>query len=277
MAVWRSSLERDALKCACVRLRAQCARKLTALWFNAKQACSSASLLDSFPMHTLPASDLRAYYSAALAGLRFVEARRPTQRRFGAEADARWGGFRGDLTTADRLDLLLRDADAEWPGAFGARTVFAQTAVAEDDAFGPTWLGLDPVDGETVWRSGLAAAEPRDLEALLAAWSTAWACPLGPMIVDASGDRLVVAGPSAIAGLLRVFAGRTDLSWSDQVTLVATPPAHRQLAAFATAALNLTKPTVVLTHARAQGLVGRVIVSDDAAPEDARAAGESVR
>jgi hypothetical protein len=31
----------------------------------------------------------------------------------------------------------LCDADAEWPGGFGARTVFAGAAVAEDDAFGP--------------------------------------------------------------------------------------------------------------------------------------------
>ncbi len=58
-----------------------------------------------------------AYCRAALESLLFVEALRPTRRRAGADADATWASFRGDLTTADRIDLLLRDADAEWPGA----------------------------------------------------------------------------------------------------------------------------------------------------------------
>jgi hypothetical protein len=220
------------------------------------------------------AADARAYYAAALAGLRFVEARRPTGRRFGAEADARWKNFAGDLATSDRLDLLLRDADAEWPAAFGARTVFAEPAVAEDDAFGPGWSPLDPVDAEDVWRAGLAT-EPRDLDGLLAAWSAAWGLPLAPTPapVLTTVDRLVVAGPSAIAASMRAFLGRSDLAWSEQVTVVATPPAHRQLAALAAAALNAARPTRLLAHDRAAlvagGLVGRVLVSTDAAPDDA--------
>jgi hypothetical protein len=215
--------------------------------------------------------DVRAFYVAAFAGLRFVEVRRPTGRRFGAEADARWAGFRGDLTTADRLDLLLRDADAEWPGAFGARSVFAERAVAEDDAFGPAWVSLEPVDAEEIWRSTLATREPpRDLEGLLSAWTAAWDAALAPFAVGeiTTVERLVVAGPSAIAATLRAFAGRTDLAWSEQVTVVATPPAHRQLAALGTAALNTTKPTNLFTHGQAHGLAGRVLASEDALPED---------
>ncbi len=65
-----------------------------------------------------------AYYQAALRCLQFVEKRKPTGRRFGSEADARWASFKGELTTSDRIDLLLRDADTEWLGAIGARTVF---------------------------------------------------------------------------------------------------------------------------------------------------------
>jgi len=74
-----------------------------------------------------------------LAALRFVQTRRPTKCRFGAEADATWADFRGDLGGAARIDLLLRDADAQWPGAFGARSVYDLAAVAADEAFGATW------------------------------------------------------------------------------------------------------------------------------------------
>ena len=216
-------------------------------------------------------TDVRSFYVTALVGLRYVEARRATGRRFGAEADARWTGFRGDLTTADRLDLLLRDADAEWPGAFGARTVFAERAVAEDDAFGPAWESLEPVDAEQLWRTALATKEPRDLDSLLSAWSAAWETTVAPFAVGeiTTVERLVVAGPSAIAATLRAFAGRADLAWSEQVTVVATPPAHRQLAALATAVLNTTKATNLFTHVQAHALVGRVLVSEDALAEDA--------
>ena len=226
---------------------------------------------------TSTVAEMRAFYTVALAGLRFVETRRPSGRRFGSEADARWAGFRGDLTTADRLDLLLRDADAEWPGAFGARTVFAEPAVAEDDAFGPAWPGLEPVDAEDMWRTTLAAPELGDLDALLSAWSRVWELSLSPVDLGALSavDRLVVAGPSAIAAAIRAFVGRDDLAWTEQVTIVATPPAHRQLASFSTAVLNAAKPTTLMTHGQAHSLVGRAVVSVDAVPEDAAAAKRS--
>lgn len=83
--------------------------------------------------------DRARYYAAALRALRFVERRAPTTRRFGANADALWGAFHGRLETADRIDLLIRDADAQWPSAFGARGVFALATSAEEDAFGPEW------------------------------------------------------------------------------------------------------------------------------------------
>ena len=225
-----------------------------------------------FPEHAV-----RAYYVSTLGGLRFVEARRPTGRRFGNEADARWTGFRGGLTTADRLDLLVRDADAEWPGAFSPRTVFAESTVAEDNAFSPSWPGLHPVEAAELWHNTLLRPEPRNLDLLLDAWAHAWELRLSPFALGplTGFERLVFAGPSAIAAVLRVFLGRNDLAWTEQVTLVATPPAHRQLAALTTAVLNATKPTRVLTHPQAHDLVGRPVVSPDATPEDADAARRS--
>lgn len=51
----------------------------------------------------IPMSDpTRASYEAALCGLRFIEPRTPSQRRFGENADALWSEFRGDLTDGDQ-------------------------------------------------------------------------------------------------------------------------------------------------------------------------------
>lgn len=218
------------------------------------------------------ADDRRRYYEAALRVLRFVEHRSPTSRRFGAEADARWGAFKGHLTTSDRLDLLLRDANAEWPESFGARSVFALRAAAEDEAFGAEWSPMDPVDAEELWRQTLAAAPPSSLRAAIDAAAAAWDLKLSAFDVGAiqPTDKLVVAGPSAIAAVVVAFAEGRDLAWADQVVCVASAPAHRQLAALAGALLHANKPAAVLHPARdpRPAAVRRAITSPDAAPDD---------
>lgn len=219
------------------------------------------------------------YVEGALRLLQFVEARRPTGRRFGAEADARWSSFQGELRTADRIELLLRDADAEWPGAFGARAVYDLRAVAEDDPFGASWPGLDPIAAEELWRklrsSSPPAADAADPAATCRAIATAWGLALRPHDVGpvSPTDRLVVAGPSAIAATVAAFAAGAALDLADQVTVVATPPAHRQLAAAATALVNATRATRVVTATTAASDTPRVpgaraVVSDDATPTD---------
>lgn len=217
----------------------------------------------------------RAYYRAALAALRFVEQRQPTGRRFGAEADAQWSSFKGDLTTADRLDLLIRDADAQWPGAFGARTVFAKEAVAEDEPFGADWPPLDPVEAEELWRAAPDVADSP--AAALGRVAEIWELSLAAF--DASpinpAEKLIIAGPSAIAGTILAFANGADLDWSEQVTVVATPPGHRQLAALAGGILNATKPSKIVTAAHASApKSARLLASDDAHPDDSRRATE---
>ena len=216
-----------------------------------------------------------AYYESALAALRFIEARLPTSRRFGAEADARWASFRGDLTTADRIDVLLRDADAEWPGAFGARAVFALRAVAEDDPFGSTWVSLDPVDAEALWREVTRRAVDVDVCATLLSVARAWkletaVVDVGPIL---AADKLVVVGPSAVVAVAAAFTRGAALDWADQVVVVATPPAHRQLAALAAALLN-QKTTVLVDASTAappspSGPAARLIRSADADDDDA--------
>lgn len=222
-------------------------------------------------------ADIHAYYEAALNALRFVEHRAPSGRRFGAEADARWSSFKGDLTTADRIDLLIRDADAQWPSAFGARTVFAKRAVAEDEPFGADWESLDAVAAEEMWRAQQQAAAPTSPHTALEAAAKSWDLTLSPFDTGAIGaaEKLLVAGPSAIAATIAAFHIGADLDWADQVTVIATPPAHRQLAALGGALLNATKPTRVFTAELATAKSGmRLLLSEDATNEDAAKARE---
>lgn len=224
------------------------------------------------------ASEVSSYYTSALAALRFLEHERPTGRRFGADADARWSSFRGDLKTADRIDLLIRDADAQWPGAFGARTVFHKRAVAEDEPFGPDWEPLDGVDAESVWRDALAADPPTDALDVLRAAAKAWGIALAPYEAPpiAANDKLVVTGPSAIAAVMQAFSGRADLDWAAQVTVIASPPGARQLASLAGALLGVTNPTVVLAATtEAKPTAGRrLIAAEDATLQDTERATE---
>lgn len=219
------------------------------------------------------APDTLAYYRSALTCLRFIDDRRPTKRRFGPDAQALWNEFRGDLSDSERIDLMLRDADVQWPGAFGARTVFGLAGVAEDEAFGAEWESLDSVDAADLWRSVERGQGPTDVIGALSAVAEAWALKLTPFDPPAvaPADRLVIAGPSCIVALARVFTEGRDLDWADQVTCVATPPGHRQLAALASGLLNVTKRArIVSAAADGSPLLGaKLIVSPDATPDDA--------
>lgn len=224
--------------------------------------------------------EVRAYYRANLCALRFVEARQASLRRFGGDADARWNGFRGHLETSDRLDLLIRDADAQWVGAFGARTVFAMPEVREDEPFGPAWEPLDAVDAEDLWREELAGAAPTSVGEALTRAAAAWDAKISTVPVGEIGaaDRLVVAGPSAVVSLAAAFAEGTDLDWAAQVVVVASSPAHRQVAALAAALVNATRIGVLLSasdEAPKSLEGGRLITSDDAADRD-RAVAEAL-
>lgn len=232
------------------------------------------------------ASELLSYYRAGLALLKHVENRQPTDRRFGAEADALWSQFKGELTTADRIDMLIRDADAQWPGAFGGRTVFDLQGVSTDEPFGAKWEGLDGVLAEDIWRAESKISVGSAHEALKEI-ANSWAIELGEFSVPSVGaaDRFVVAGPSAIVALVHEFVGTRDLDWSEQVVVVASPPAHRQLGAAAGGILGLTKGVTVvstsssdLSAARAslRGKGARLVMSDDTTPEDKALARELV-
>src|SRR6266568_488580 len=129
-------------------------------------------------------AQVAAYYNASLACLRFAEARHPSNRRFGADADALWDNFRGHLVTSDRIDLLIRDADAQWRGAMAPRNAFALAAVAEDEPFGIEWPGLDPVEAEELWRAVVKLPAPAGA-GLWDAIAKAWGLEIRPLAVGA--------------------------------------------------------------------------------------------
>jgi hypothetical protein len=87
--------------------------------------------------------DRVAFYGAAALGLRALDARERTARRFGSDAQARWAQFAGALKDGDRLDTLLRDAAGTWGAAFSPSECFGFWGLADDEPFGPDWGGID--------------------------------------------------------------------------------------------------------------------------------------
>lgn len=226
----------------------------------------------------LATADRSAYYTAALQLLRFVEERAPSNRRFGPDADALWGTFAGGLKTCDRIDVVLRDADVQWPGAFGARSAFGLRAVAEDDAYGADWTSLDPMDGEAVWRACLQADAPSSAGDAIAAVERAWERDAAAAEIPELGPKtkLVIGGHGAIAAAIQAFADNDVLSWAEQVVVVADAPSERQVAACATALLNITKPTVIRSAQDRTPLPGSVLVLSDDATDEVRAAAQEI-
>ncbi len=212
-----------------------------------------------------------SFYAAALAGLHALESRQRSPRRFGPDADARWQSFRGHLELGDRIDLLVRDAAVKWQAAFSPALVFQLPYLADDEPFGPDWAGLTPAQAERLWRS---AGPPSDLSSCAAALDVE-DVPVPCSTLEPS-TRLIVAGGSAILAVAKRFAARQELSWSDQVLVVADLPVNRQLAGLvapvigARAATRLTAPAddvAAALKAASFATGGDAVVSRDAAPQ----------
>jgi hypothetical protein len=99
----------------------------------------------------------RRFYAAALLGLRALDERESTPRRFGPDAEARWTQFSGSLGPGDRIDILLRDAAGTWGAAFAPAECFGLFGLADDEPFGPDWEGLDDASAKRL----LSDAAPR--------------------------------------------------------------------------------------------------------------------
>jgi hypothetical protein len=217
-----------------------------------------------------------AFYGAAVLGLRALDARESTPRRFGADAEARWNQFAGALGAADRIDILLRDAAGTWGAAFSPSECFGFFGLVDDEPFGPDWGGIDDHAAKRLLAEPDAPATIEHIAYGLGVKATSV-----PVPSVTPSTKLVVAGGTAIVSVAKVFAENKALSWTDQVVVVATRPAWRQLAGLAAVLLGargrtaLVRPTEGADSAlRAAGFshLDAAVVSPDAEPEAAELA-----
>lgn len=227
---------------------------------------------------TIPVTsqDRSAFYGAAVLGLRALDARERTARRFGADAEARWTQFAGALGAGERLDILLRDAAGTWGAAFSPSECFGFFGLADDEPFGPDWGGIDDHAAKRLLAEPDAPASLEHIAYGLGVKASS--VPVPPLTPS---TKLVVAGGTAVVSVAKAFSENTALSWTDQVVVLADKPAWRQLAGLAAVVLGARGRTVIVRPSadaanalRAAGFahLDAAIVSPDAEPEAAELA-----
>ncbi len=216
--------------------------------------------------------DRAAFYAAAVLGLRALDARDASPRRFGGDAEARWREFAGALGAGDRVDILLRDAAGTWGAAFSPSECFGFFGLAVDEPFGPDWAGIDDHAAKRLLAEPDAPAALEHIAYVLGVKADVSVPPVTP------STKLIVAGGTAIASVAKVFAENRTLSWTDQVVVVADKAAWRQLAGLAAVLLGARGRTVLvrLTDSaeatlRTAGFahLDAAVVSPDAEPDAA--------
>ena len=187
------------------------------------------------------AQDRSAFYGAAVLGLRALDARERTARRFGADAEARWTQFAGALGAGDRLDILMRDAAGTWGAAFSPSECFGFFGLANDEPFGPDWGGIDDHAAKRLLAEPDA---PATLEHIAYGLGVKAASIPIPLLTPST--KLVVAGGTAVVAVAKVFSENAALSWTDQVVVLADKAAWRQLAGLAAVVLGARGRTVIV-------------------------------
>jgi hypothetical protein len=190
-------------------------------------------------MYAAP-QEIEHFYQSGALGLRALQDRGLGTERFSPEADARWKAFCGDLTQADRLDLLLRDGAVLHPMAFSAAAIFALPNLATDEPFGPDWVSMKPAEAGALLRStaqGVGGTKADKPSVILEQVAKIWGLSVGAADVSkiVPASRVVVAGCGAIIALADCMAGRPDMDFSDQLLLVSDQPGERQLFGLASA------------------------------------------
>lgn len=220
--------------------------------------------------------DASDFYRAAVLGLVALDVNERTARRFGADADARWAQFAGGLGAGDRIDILLRDAARTWGAAFSPSECFGFFGLADDEPFGPDWVGIKDHDARRLLADGSGMAT---IEGVAGALGVGGAAVVIPPLTPST--KLVVAGGMAVVSVAKAFAANPNLSWTDQVVVVADEAVPRQLAGLAAVVLGARGRTVLVRPdegadpaLRRHGFahVDVAVVSPDAEPKAAELA-----
>jgi hypothetical protein len=215
------------------------------------------------------------FYHAAVLGLRMLD--RGQERRFGANADANWRAFSGELHAGDRLNLLLRDAATVYPAAFSPRVVFGLSGLAQDEPFGPDWPALSAADAIQMLQR---TVEPSmTAEQVLIAAAALWdikpaTLPPEALPAIAPATRIVASGVGALLALFKRFASDKTLDFVDQIIWVTDLIAERHLFGLAAALLqNNRRPECYSAQqalASSKSLLGRLAVLSNDSPEALR-------
>ncbi|MBK8939668.1 MAG: hypothetical protein IPM79_19120 [Polyangiaceae bacterium] len=199
--------------------------------------------------------DVARFYRAAALGLRFMEQREGRGRRFGEGALAGWRALGGALTTGDRLDLLVRDAAAMSPLAFSPQQVFELGSLAGDEPFGPDWA--EPAESlAAACLKEAAVSEPLSWNELLVQAARVWGVEAAPESAELAAGLAKVtpasyvfcAGFGALFALASLAHERAGLDLGQQVRLLVSRPAERQLFGLVLLATGTAAPRAKLLH-----------------------------
>ena len=218
--------------------------------------------------------DCAAFYRAAVLGLRALDGRETTARRFSRDAEARWAQFAGALSLGDRIDILLRDAAGTWGTAFSPSECFGFLGLADDEPFGPRWGGIDDTSAKRL-------LDDPDAPATLDQVAHGLGVKAGSVPVPSvsPSTKLAVTGGTAIVSVAKIFAETKALSWTDQVIVVAEKAAWRQLAGLAAVLIGARGRTALVRPIENDKLgslgfahLDVAVISPDAEPEAAELA-----
>ena len=157
--------------------------------------------------------------------------------------------------------------------AFSPSECFGISGLADDEPFGPDWVGIqDHVAKKMVTDS----SRPTTIDEIAAALGVKAAPVVVPPLTPAT--KLAVAGGAALVAVAKAFAADHAISWTDQVAVVSSNGAFRQLAGLAAVLVGARGRTIIVrpgTDAASDlrsagfGHIDAAMVSPDAEPEAA--------
>jgi len=201
----------------------------------------------------LSEDEVARFYRAAVIGLRAIEA--------GPLRDVLVPPRNKKASARARIEALLRSAAAVWPDAFSPRAVFDAPLEARDDAseddgepdpiFPEGWPGLATRDATKLWKATPPLSGAPALRAVAKALGVRPYEMRGQYIGLSRTTSVLVGGVYATWQTAEEFFARDGLSWTEQVTVIATRAIERQLAGLIAPLAGARAPTQLIAPSEA--------------------------